>query len=599
MTAASVVLAGAVLGTVPASAVSGGTVVPNGQLPQVVKVSLEGKACSGVVVGYRWVLTAANCFPGNPFGGEPVTPAKVVVDSAVADVVGLVRREDRDVMLAELSRNVTGALPLSDVAVATGGSVRAAGFGRTATEWVSDRPSAATFTVTASSTTTLALAGVDGRDLCKGDAGGPVLRDVDGSPQVVGIAGTSWQHGCLGAAADVRQGSTATRVDDIAGWIRETVSPDRARFGAIVQHGYCMEVADGRTEDGAAIRYADCATTDDAKQRFTKATDGTLRVMGKCLDAAGAAVDQVDRRVRLWTCDGSDQQKWTETFGVKSPWNNKCLNWRTIAAGTAVTTGGCPVGNIYDPILPIRFAGFGNLVGEGSQCLDVTGGRTEEGAPLRNAACVAPTYLATGSRQNITAAPDGSLRVFDKCLDAAGSQTSGVVGLRTCNGSSQQKWQIRANRNIVSTWNSLCLRATTTENATTVQCQAVPSQQWTLRAPASLPAGGDRLVRGEELRADQSKYSPDGRTRLTMQPDGNLVLYNAAGTVLWHTATYGTGATFATLQADGNFVVYTAQRQPVWQTHTYNSAAQRLVVQTDTNLALYGPDATVFWHRMQ
>jgi hypothetical protein len=109
--------------------------------------------------------------------------------------------------------------------------------------------------------------------------------------------------------------------------------------------------------------------------------------------------------------------------------------------------------------------------------------------------------------------------------------------------------------------------------------------------------GPDRLVRGERLTAGQSKTSPDGRYRLTMQSDGNLVLYTAAGEALWHTHTYGSGATHAILQHDGNFVLYTAGGDAKWHTHTWDTAADRLVVQNDSNVVLYGPDATPYWHR--
>ncbi|MFE9749334.1 S8 family serine peptidase [Saccharothrix saharensis] len=110
--------------------------------------------------------------------------------------------------------------------------------------------------------------------------------------------------------------------------------------------------------------------------------------------------------------------------------------------------------------------------------------------------------------------------------------------------------------------------------------------------------GGDTLVRGESLRAGQSKVSPDGRFTLVMQGDGNLVLYTAAGEPLWHTYSNGSGATHVILQEDGNLVLYTAAGQALWHTHTYGTAADRLIVQDDSNLVLYGPAGEVYWHRL-
>lgn len=110
-------------------------------------------------------------------------------------------------------------------------------------------------------------------------------------------------------------------------------------------------------------------------------------------------------------------------------------------------------------------------------------------------------------------------------------------------------------------------------------------------------AGRDRVVVGESLLAGQSKTSPDGRYRLTMQTDGNLVLYNAANQPLWHSHTDGSGATHAVLQYDGNFVVYAPGFQAKWHTNTWTTRADRFVVQNDSNLVLYGSDGYPHWHR--
>ncbi|MGW4112737.1 S8 family serine peptidase [Actinosynnema sp. NPDC004786] len=116
-------------------------------------------------------------------------------------------------------------------------------------------------------------------------------------------------------------------------------------------------------------------------------------------------------------------------------------------------------------------------------------------------------------------------------------------------------------------------------------------------APPPQP-GGDTLVRGESLRAGESRTSQDGRFTLVMQGDGNLVLYTAAGQPLWHTSTHGTAAAYVVLQHDGNLVIYTAAGQPLWHTSTHGTAADRLIVQNDSNLVLYGPTGQVFWHRL-
>ncbi|QTR03627.1 S8 family serine peptidase [Saccharothrix algeriensis] len=116
---------------------------------------------------------------------------------------------------------------------------------------------------------------------------------------------------------------------------------------------------------------------------------------------------------------------------------------------------------------------------------------------------------------------------------------------------------------------------------------------------ASLPveAGPDRLIRGEELTVGQSRTSLNGKYFLVLQPDGNLVLYvKAEGRPLWSTGTWGSDVTRAVLEPNGNFVLYSAAGVARWSTNTANTTADRLVVQDDDNVVLYGP-GKVWWHR--
>jgi len=110
----------------------------------------------------------------------------------------------------------------------------------------------------------------------------------------------------------------------------------------------------------------------------------------------------------------------------------------------------------------------------------------------------------------------------------------------------------------------------------------------------------DNVKAGEKLLAGESKISPNRQYRLTVQTDGNLVLYNADGVAQWYTNTYGTGSgNYLTLQPDGNLVLYNANGTPLWNTQSYGSTANILIVQNDGNVVLYGPGNKVFWHRMQ
>lgn len=106
-------------------------------------------------------------------------------------------------------------------------------------------------------------------------------------------------------------------------------------------------------------------------------------------------------------------------------------------------------------------------------------------------------------------------------------------------------------------------------------------------APAPAPvAGCGVLSPGQSLGVNQSLVSCDGRFRLVMQGDGNLVLYQG-GSPLWHTFTNGRGGAVAAMQGDGNFVLYTAGGAALWHTYTYGRAGAFLSLQNDGNLVVY------------
>ncbi len=127
-------------------------------------------------------------------------------------------------------------------------------------------------------------------------------------------------------------------------------------------------------------------------------------------------------------------------------------------------------------------------------------------------------------------------------------------------------------------------------------CQAAPAPT-PPAAPTPSPApapGCGKLLSGQSLSVNQSVASCDGRFRLVMQGDGNLVLYQG-GTPLWHTFTNGRGGALAAMQPDGNFVLYTAGGTALWHSYTYNRPGAFLSVQNDGNLVIYD-GSTVRWH---
>jgi len=88
--------------------------------------------------------------------------------------------------------------------------------------------------------------------------------------------------------------------------------------------------------------------------------------------------------------------------------------------------------------------------------------------------------------------------------------------------------------------------------------------------PAQAADKGHNLVRGEHLNKGDSisRIAYDGRVRLRMQDDGNLVLrFVPTGEVCFASNTAGRGH-HATYQRDGNFVVVDGSGRAIWASNT-------------------------------
>jgi serine protease len=102
------------------------------------------------------------------------------------------------------------------------------------------------------------------------------------------------------------------------------------------------------------------------------------------------------------------------------------------------------------------------------------------------------------------------------------------------------------------------------------------------------------MSNGQELQVGQSLVSKDGRFRLVLQGDGNMVVYQG-GTPLWASSTVGRGSSYAPMQGDGNLVIYTAAGHPVWASGTNGNPGAVLVMQSDGNLVIYTSTGTALW----
>jgi hypothetical protein len=109
-----------------------------------------------------------------------------------------------------------------------------------------------------------------------------------------------------------------------------------------------------------------------------------------------------------------------------------------------------------------------------------------------------------------------------------------------------------------------------------------------VRADESMLTQDYYLFTGQNL-ASGCKY------RLTMQTDGNLVLYDWSNRAIWSASTTGRGA-YAVMQNDGNFVIYDWSNRAVWDTRTRGALWAHLVLQGDRNLVVYDSDGVARWN---
>ncbi|HEU4715352.1 MAG TPA: PA14 domain-containing protein, partial [Candidatus Saccharimonadales bacterium] len=97
---------------------------------------------------------------------------------------------------------------------------------------------------------------------------------------------------------------------------------------------------------------------------------------------------------------------------------------------------------------------------------------------------------------------------------------------------------------------------------------------------SSVLNSGATLYKGDIIR------SPDQRFYLIYQTDGNVVLRGPTGAAIWNNHKAGVASTRLIMQSDGNLVLYNGST-PVWSTGTNGHSGSYLQVQNDGNLVVY------------
>jgi hypothetical protein len=207
-----------------------------------------------------------------------------------------------------------------------------------------------------------------------------------------------------------------------------------------------------------------------------------------------------------------------------------------------------------------------------------------------------PTYasIAVNSTDNFTVTPSGGTSPYTFSGFTAG--TGGTAGTLTPDSSNVTA----TDSAIYSTAGVTATAAVTVTDSASNSISCSTAISVTSISSASILASPN-LVSGESMTQGQYLYSTDGNYWLTLQTDGNLVLYQKGNsTALWSLAS-SFGVTDpgvrATMGTDGNFVVADANNAPTFATATAGNPGAFLQVQTDGNLVVYNAAGVAIWSR--
>jgi hypothetical protein len=104
----------------------------------------------------------------------------------------------------------------------------------------------------------------------------------------------------------------------------------------------------------------------------------------------------------------------------------------------------------------------------------------------------------------------------------------------------------------------------------------------------------DRLASNQSLAPGQTLTSRTGRYTLSLQADGNLVLYGA-GAAYWASKTQSKVVSRLVMQDDGNLVLYDRKGGSVWASGTNGHPGAFLLVQDDGNVVVYHKNGGALW----
>ncbi|WP_260697033.1 FG-GAP-like repeat-containing protein [Streptomyces sp. 130] len=307
------------------------------------------RACSAALVAPQWLATSASCFSDDGTSEQVATGAPKWKTTAtigrpdlnstggqVRDVVEIVPRSGRDVVMARLSAPTTGITPVSMATTApgNGGELQVTGFGRTQDEWAPTKLHRATFKVNSLTNSTLDISGKAATDaICAGDTGAPVVRAASGGGfELVALASRSWQGGCFGSD-ETRTDAIAARLDNMVVGNKLTPGTTLSSGDNLVSNSMRLTMqADGdlvitANGSGKALWSTKTAGHAGASAHFTAGgnltvvdADGTTVLWESKTSASGGSVVLQDRG-NLVIYDASNESQWSSGTVVRHDYN--------------------------------------------------------------------------------------------------------------------------------------------------------------------------------------------------------------------------------------------------------------------------------------
>jgi hypothetical protein len=221
-----------------------------------------------------------------------------------------------------------------------------------------------------------------------------------------------------------------------------TVEPDgTVRFDS----SYCMADSGTATTGGHLIDLEPCDNTSPAMQWLPR-SDGSLYnpATGWCLTDPGASTAESIQLID-GTCNGTASQQWTIPY----------------------TRPGVP-GAITSKLTTANL------------CISDAGSSTNNGNKIQIWQCIADV-----AEMDWTVEPDGTLRIFGRCLvtSDAGTADGTLIVLWSCEGEASQFWTERADGTFVNKTSGTCLddpNSSTTNGTQLVllHCNTSPAEGW-------------------------------------------------------------------------------------------------------------------------